>query len=134
MLDNSDDQIQSSTETAAETESPETLLRQILERRQSVTPLRLAEPVPNPRELQRLLTVAVRVPDHGALEPWLMVQVKGPAREALSTGFAAVCAEASVLENPEAAQPSLRKIKVNLTAPVIVVVLSCVDSSARITG
>jgi nitroreductase len=131
MLDYSDHQIQSSAETAQETESPETPLLEILERRQSVTPLRLAEPGPNPRELQRLLTVAMRVPHHGALEPWRIVLVKAPAREALSTRLAAAHAEASMQRDPEAGQLALRKIKAIFTVPVIVVVLSCVDSSAR---
>ncbi len=38
----------------------------------------LAAPAPGREELMRLLTAAVRVPDHGKLEPWRFVVLEGP--------------------------------------------------------
>ena len=41
----------------------------VLEKRRSVKPIDLGEPGPTPEELRRILTLACRVPDHGALVP-----------------------------------------------------------------
>ena len=64
----------------------------VLETRRSVKPAVLGEPGPNPDELRRLLTVASRVPDHGALVPWRFILFQGEARQAASTQLAAVYA------------------------------------------
>ena len=39
----------------------------------------LAPPAPDRAELERLLTAAARVPDHGKLEPWRFVVLEGAA-------------------------------------------------------
>jgi nitroreductase len=49
---------------------------------------RLAEPGPNPEQLQKLLAAAARAPDHGRLKPWRIVIVNGAAREAFATAAA----------------------------------------------
>lgn len=49
---------------------------------------RLAEPGPNPEQLQKLIAAAARAPDHGRLKPWRIVIVNGPAREAFATAAA----------------------------------------------
>jgi nitroreductase len=60
-----------------------------LETRRSVKPAGLSEPGPNPDELRRLLTVASRVPDHGALVPWRFILFQGDARQAACAQLAA---------------------------------------------
>ena len=37
------------------------------------------DPVPNPAEVEEILTAATRVPDHGKLEPWRLVVLQGTA-------------------------------------------------------
>ncbi len=44
----------------------------------------LSEPVPDKEELERLLTVAARTPDHGKLEPWRFVVIEKPAMARLA--------------------------------------------------
>jgi len=44
----------------------------------------LSGPAPDRATLERLLTAAARVPDHGKLEPWRFVVVSGAARARLS--------------------------------------------------
>jgi nitroreductase len=132
MLDNCDGKIDRNTETGDASDSSGSQLLATLERRRSVTPLRLAEPGPTPRELQRLLTIAMRVPDHGALEPWRILLLQGSARQALSKELAAAYLETSGQQDLAEAELRLRKIKTVFTAPLIVIVVSCVDASARI--
>ncbi len=48
----------------------------------------LADPAPDDAALQRMLQVALRAPDHGALLPWRLVAVRGAARQRLAELFA----------------------------------------------
>lgn len=52
----------------------------MLETRRSVGNMFLAAPGPNADELERMLTIAARVPDHGRLEPWRFLLFEGEAR------------------------------------------------------
>ena len=52
----------------------------LLKTRRSVKPIELAGPAPAPAELDTLLTVASRVPDHGKLTPWRFIVFEGDAR------------------------------------------------------
>lgn len=42
------------------------------------------DPVPNPAEVEEILTAATRVPDHGKLEPWRLVVLQGAAFQRLA--------------------------------------------------
>src|SRR5258705_505466 len=47
----------------------------LLETRRSGKPRELVGPGPAPDEMQRILTTAARVPDHGKLTPWRFVLI-----------------------------------------------------------
>ena len=53
----------------------------LLRRRRSLKPNELGPPGPSTAELETLLTIASRVPDHGKLAPWRFVVFEGEARE-----------------------------------------------------
>ncbi|MBK9081884.1 MAG: nitroreductase [Rhizobiales bacterium] len=53
---------------------------QLLKTRRSTPPPMLAAPGPNAAELETLLTIASRVPDHGKLAPWRFIVFEGEAR------------------------------------------------------
>ena len=57
---------------------------QLLKTRRSVKPIELAGPGPDQNELDTLLTIAARVPDHGKLKPWRFIVFEGEARLAAS--------------------------------------------------
>ena len=46
---------------------------QLLKTRRSIKPVELAGPPPSAAEIDTLLTVASRVPDHGKLAPWRII-------------------------------------------------------------
>lgn len=111
----------------------------VLETRRSVDPDFLAAPGPDSAQLERLLTIAARVPDHGALEPWRFIVFEGAAREAASARLAeayqaALATDLADLarDNPEKAQRTLAKMpRLLARAPVVVVVVSRADPAAR---
>jgi nitroreductase len=70
----------------------------LLETRRSARPRELVGPGPMPAELERILAIAARVPDHGKLAPWRFVTVADDQRDAL----AAVFREALAREEPDA--------------------------------
>lgn len=55
----------------------------LLETRRSGKPRDLVGPGPSPKELEQILTVAARTPDHGKLHPWRFVTIAQGERDAL---------------------------------------------------
>src|SRR3954471_16747314 len=56
----------------------------LLETRRSGKPRELVGPGPSAEEMERILTIATRVPDHGKLSPWRFVLVGGDQRDELA--------------------------------------------------
>jgi len=77
----------------------------LLETRRSAKPRDLSGPGPTPADLERMLTVAARTPDHGKLHPWRFVIVSDVQRNALAALLQVALAE----ENPEANDAHRRK-------------------------
>lgn len=50
----------------------------------------LREPAPNDAEIQTMITIAARVPDHGRLEPWRFILYRGEARNQIGEQLAAL--------------------------------------------
>jgi nitroreductase len=68
----------------------------LLETRRSAKPRELVGPSPTAQEMERILTVAARTPDHGKLTPWRFVTVGDDQRDA----FGAVLREALTEHDP----------------------------------
>jgi len=93
----------------------------LLKTRRSVKPLELAGPGPSAAELDTLLTVASRVPDHGKLTPWRFIVFDGDAR--LKAGEA--IAQAFKTDRPDATEEQMGFERARLArAPLVVAVVS----------
>jgi nitroreductase len=90
----------------------------LLARRRSASAQALAAPGPDAAQLQTLLRLATRVPDHGKLAPWRFVVLEGEAK-AEFVGRLKVLARDQ--EGSEKAQAVLAKIE---QPPLTVVVIS----------
>jgi nitroreductase len=77
----------------------------LLETRRSAKPRELVGPGPTADELDRMLKIAVRIPDHGKLHPWRFVTVAEDQRNS----FAALLHGALTEENPDATEAHHRK-------------------------
>ncbi len=100
-----------------------------LEARRSVPAGQLEPPGPSPEELRQLLTIACRVPDHGKLEPWRFIVLEAGNRADLIDRLNGARQAAEPDVSPERLEMTR---KTWLAAPVIVVVVSCVQSEAKI--
>ena len=63
---------------------------ELLKTRRSVKPIELAAPGPTEAEIETLLKIASRVPDHGKLAPWRFILFEGEARAAAGEAIASV--------------------------------------------
>ena len=59
-------------------------LLSLLETRRSGKPREMVGPAPSDSELERMLAIAARIPDHGKLSPWRFVTVADHQRDALA--------------------------------------------------
>ena len=93
----------------------------LLKTRRSVKPIELTGPGPAAAELDMLLTVASRVPDHGKLTPWRFIVFEGDAR--LKAGAAI---EAIFKADNPAATPDQIAFEHNrlARAPLVIAVVS----------
>ena len=98
---------------------PETL--ELLAQRRSCTPQTLAAPAPEGQQLQDLLRLAARAPDHGKLLPWRFILVRGKAKAELAARYEALAKDRP---DPEKAAGVLFKLK---TPPLAIVVVSRVS-------
>lgn len=77
----------------------------LLETRRSGKPRELVGPGPTPAEMDRILTIAARIPDHGKLHPWRFIMVGQDQRDAFET----VLHKALSKENPAASDSHFQK-------------------------
>jgi nitroreductase len=92
-----------------------------LRARRSVPPAQLREPGPSADELDTILAIASRVPDHGKLAPWRFIVIAGEARHRLGETIARIHAA----DCPDAGEDKLAAERGRLSrAPLVIAVVS----------
>lgn len=94
----------------------------LLSSRRSVKPEMLVAPGPSGDEIEAMLTIAARVPDHKKLAPWRFIVLEGDARARLGEVIAEACIAAEK-EPPSEVRLDLERKRL-LRAPVVIVVVS----------
>ena len=101
----------------------------LLKTRRSVKPMELNGPAPSAAEIDTLLTVAARVPDHGKLKPWRFIVFEGAARDAAG----AIVADVFRATHPEATADQIDFERKRLSrAPLVIAVVSRAGPHAKI--
>jgi len=94
---------------------------QLLKTRRSVKPMELTGPAPTDSEIESLLTIASRVPDHGKLAPWRFIVFADEARQAAGD----VIAEVFRADRPDATPEQIEFERNRLArAPLVIAVIS----------
>lgn len=93
----------------------------LLKTRRSIPAVNIAEPGPSPAQIEEMLTIAARVPDHGKLTPWRFILFQGEARRVAGERTAARL----VAKRPDA-DPKLIETEKNrfLRSPLVIAVVS----------
>jgi len=93
----------------------------LLRTRRSIKPVELAGPGLTPEEIDTLLTIASRVPDHGKLVPWRFIVFDGDARHVAGEAIGKVFCRKFPDANPEQVEYERRRLA---RAPLVIAVVS----------
>ncbi len=89
----------------------------------------LTEPAPDDEQLKQIFEIALCAPDHGRIQPYRFITIRGEARKELSNVFARAVKQ----RDPEVDDEYLNKQKDKpLRSPLIVVVVACLIESPKI--
>jgi nitroreductase len=101
----------------------------LLKTRKSISAPFLDAPAPDAAQLDEILTVASRVPDHGKLTPWRFILF----REDAGKRAGALLAALYVRKNPDADPGKVEEERLRLArAPLVVAVVSCAAPHPKI--
>lgn len=101
----------------------------LLKTRRSVKPIELTGPAPSDAEIDTLLTVASRVPDHGKLTPWRFIVFTGDARLAAGEKIAAAFRADRADATPDQVEFERKRLA---RAPLVIAVVSRAGQHAKI--
>lgn len=92
-----------------------------LKTRRSMPAFQMKEPGPSKAEIEEILTLAARVPDHGKLAPWRFIVMTGDARNRITTQLATI----AKADKPDLSdEMKLVEESRFLRAPVVIAVVS----------
>ena len=96
-------------------------LREYLATRRSIPAFQMGGPGPGTAEIEEMLKLASRVPDHGKLAPWRFIVYRGEERARISGELAKMALAAK----PDLSEEMIKVESTRLTrAPVVVAVVS----------
>ncbi len=102
---------------------------ELLKTRRSIKPMELTGPGPSAAEIDTILTIASRVPDHGKLTPWRFILFEGETRLAAGDKIAA----AFLADHPDATPEQLEFERRRLArAPLVIAVVSRAGAHVKI--
>lgn len=97
--------------------------------RRSVPAFQMCEPGPSTAEIEQMLTLAVRVPDHGKIAPWRFVVYRGAERARIGEALLAMALE----KNPALSEEMIAVERARFTrAPVVIGVISTAGPHVKI--
>jgi nitroreductase len=101
--------------------NPPNMLVNYLATRRSVPAFQMRGPGPDTAEIETILKLASRVPDHGKLAPWRFIVFRGGERERLSLALSRIARA----DKPDMSEEMIRVEETRLSrAPVVIAVVS----------
>mgnify|MGYP001469335626 CR=1 FL=1 len=96
-------------------------LADYLATRRSIPAFQMREPGPSREEIESILKLATRVPDHGKLAPWRFIVLRGAERERISLALSKIARA----DKPDLSEEMIKVEETRLTrAPVVIAVVS----------
>lgn len=104
-------------------------LVEFLKIRRSMPAFQMCEPGPSRTEIEDMLRLAVRVPDHGKLAPWRFIVYRGAERVKIGEQLLAM----ALVKKPDLSDEMIEVERTRFTrAPVVIAVVSTAASHAKI--
>jgi nitroreductase len=96
-------------------------LKEYLTTRRSMPAFQMCEPGPSKQDVEQMLRLASRVPDHGKLAPWRFIVFSGAERQRISLELAAI----AKANKPDLSEEMIKVEETRFTrAPVVIAVVS----------
>lgn len=92
-----------------------------LQSRRSVSARFLTGPEPSQEEIDTMVTIAARVPDHGKLAPWRFILIRAEARQDLGLVIAELAHQKQGITDPERLEVEKNRF---CHAPLVIAVIS----------
>lgn len=103
----------------------------LLQQRRSVPSRQLGAPAPDDAALRELLGAAIRVPDHGKLEPFRLIRLQGESKLRFGERLAAI----AIRNHPDFSEAKREKERLRYTfAPLVIVVVARIDPHSKVPG
>ena len=104
-------------------------LIEYLKTRRSMPAFQMKEPGPTTAEIEEILTLATRVPDHGKLAPWRFIVISGDQRQRISLALSKIARA----ERPDLSEEMVKVEETRFTrAPVVIAVVSTAAPHVKI--
>jgi len=104
-------------------------LIEYLKTRRSMPAFQMKEPGPTTAEIEEILTLATRVPDHGKLAPWRFIVIMGDERQRISLALSKIARA----ERPDLSEEMVKVEETRFTrAPVVIAVVSTAAPHVKI--
>ena len=101
----------------------------LLKDRSSTLPRFMGEPGPSDADLAEMFEAATRVPDHGMVQPWRFVVLRGDDRVKMGEVFA----DALKTRNPEAPEEAVQaELNRAMRSPVVIAVLARTEDRPKV--
>ncbi|HEY9130573.1 MAG TPA: nitroreductase [Dyella sp.] len=102
---------------------------ELLQQRHSAPSRQLREPAPDEGTLRTLLETAIRVPDHGKLEPFRLILLRGDAK----LRFGERLTDIALRRHPDLPESKREKERLRYTfAPLVVAVVARIQSDSSV--
>src|SRR5262245_52741909 len=94
-----------------------------------ISPAQLAEPGPDPGQLQEILLAGASAPDHGRMQPWRFIVLEGDARKRMGE----LMAQSLARREPHTPQVKLdSEYTKAFRAPLVIVVGATVQENPKV--
>lgn len=101
----------------------------LLTTRRSIKPFEMTGPGPSPEELETILTVGARTPDHGKIVPWRFIVFEGDAKKKAGDIFAHVFKKKNADVTPEQIAKEQSRFS---DAPLVIAVVSKTSAHPKV--
>ena len=101
----------------------------LLKTRRSQKPIEMTGPGPSPAELETILTIGARVPDHGKIAPWRFIVFEGDARAKAGEIFKKVFRAKNAAATPDQVEAEGKRFT---HAPLVIAVVSKTASHPKV--
>lgn len=104
-------------------------LVEYLKTRRSDLAMTLVQPAPSESEIETMITLAARVPDHGKLAPWRFVEYGFDDRNKLSEMLSALSEQDVDVDRKESREKEISRFQ---SAPLVICVISTVKEHPKV--